>query len=87
MPLTFTKGVIVPAQTYIGTSTTPYNGRKIKEGRVVKLILIENCKSIIFAVYKTLFLIHIAACIWIYIKYYEKNVDESFIEAERLMKD
>ena len=58
----------------------------LKERETRKLIFIENCKSIIFALYKTLFLIHIAACIWIYIKYHEGNVDESFIEAERALK-
>ena len=51
-----------------------------------KLIFIENCKSIFFACYKTLFLIHIGACIWIYLRFYGNYSDSTFFMIEKELK-
>ena len=43
--------------------------------------MIENIKSIAFAVYKTIFLIHVFSCAWIYIKFYEESLDEIIMDS------
>ena len=58
----------------------------LKKRETKKIIFIENCKSIVFAVYKTIYLIHVGACIWIYIKFYEERVDTQFLVADKLMR-